>query len=533
MMQRKKDDPDCMQALRDKYSAYPDWNLTPGPPGTSETTYSYDIGHIHVVVVNLYWDGADNDAWFIYNPDYPNPPDDVAHPDGGFVPDVLFDWLKNDLRTTTQPYKIVVGHEAAYPYGRHVGDSLDEGEGNRDKFFNLLRTERVFAYVSGHCHYYYLEEHEGIFQVNTGVSGGHVGTTAEDVATLGYAHSDSSGIQFVLAKENPTWATPFTKTVSMADLGTQILVNTAEGAGTLCRYFVDYTGNVEANPDWSLYGTWWENSFNDEEVGWIDGELAVGYDSTNPSGWGWINQSIDEDPENSGDEQVYGVFIRIPFNAYNKSLYSSMKLGIDYDDAITVWLNGTKIYESPTSPSISSADYWDKVASGGHEATGDEALNPVFDVIDVSSYIGSLNEGENLLAIGNWNRESGSSDLVAGVKLYLDSQAQAITLISPEDGVTLPVSPPATFAWEADPGYRFKIEFSPTSSFPHAFPTLSFPKRGWMPDTSTDTIPVWSNIWDKVKKMEQHEGMVYWRVIGKAGPHEPIETSEIRSFTIE
>jgi hypothetical protein len=111
-----------------------------------------------------------------------------------------------------------------------------------------------------------------------------------------------------------------------------------------------------------------------------------------------------------------------------------------------------------------------------------------------------------------------------------------ITLLAPDDGAVLPASPSATFAWEADATYRFKIQFSPTSSFPKRFPTLSIPRRGWKPDTSTDTIPapVWERKWNIIQRIEQKNGIVYWRVIGKAGPPPAsIEISETRSFTIE
>ena len=682
------------------YPGYPAWNLVAGPDGTSETTYSYDVGDIHVVVMNEYWDGADNDAWFKY-----------GGGDGGYIPDTLFEWIKGDLRSSTKPYKIIVGHEPGYPVGRHLGDSLDQDPDNRDKFFNLLRTERVIAYYTSHTHVYDLAEHDGVFQVNTGVCGAHVDTSIppewDPFATFGYAHCDSDGFKIRMVREHPSlgWDLPKITTVTRSDLETQILVNTADGAGTVCRHFTDYTANVEPNPDWSAYGAWWENDFDDVGAGWSDGELGVGYDSTNPDLWGWINQATDPDPTSEDDEQVYGVFSRIPFTVYDRNAYLFMKLGIDYDDAITVWLNGTKIYESPTSPTISSTDYWDKVATGGHEANGDEALNPVFDTIDVSDYLSSLNGGNNLLVIGNWNRKSSSSDLVAGVKFYLTNvvdlvsagatwryndtgtdlgtswkepsfddsdwssgpaelgygdgdettvieygsdpnnkypcyyfrhsfdisdasdyesltlkvirddgavvylngvevfrtnmpsgeityntwassavggvdesawyeaivdasnlangtniiavevhqssgdssdvsfdlqltavaEIPAITLLAPDDGAILPASPPATFSWETDAAYRFKVEFSPTSSFPHAFPTLPFPRRGWMPDTSTDTIPApaWERVWNIIRRMERINGIVYWRVVGKAGPSAPIEISETRSFTIE
>lgn len=690
-----------MTDIRAKFSIYPDWNLTAGPTGTSETTYSYDVGDIHVVVINEYWDGADNDAYFWY-----------GSGDGGYIPDPLFEWIKDDLRSSTSPYKIIVGHEPAYPVGRHVGDSLDADAQNRDKFFNLLKTERVIAYFTSHTHVYDLAEHDGIFQVNTGVCGAHVDPDPvpewDNFATLGYAHcDDDNGFQIRVVREDPSfgWGSCVETTVTRSDMETQILVNTADGAGTVCRYFVDYTTYVEPNPDWSAYGPWWENAFDDVGAGWSNGEPGVGYDSTNPAGWGWINQSIDPDPTGEGDEQVYGVFLRIPFTVYDKNVYPYMKLGVDYDDALTIWLNGTEIYDSPTSPVISSSDYWDKASTGGHEANGDESLNPIYDTIDVSAYMSNLNEGDNFLVIGNWNREAGSSDLVAGVKLYLTkavdlipvgavwrysdtgtdlgtswkeplyddsgwssgsaelgygdgdeetvieygadpdnkypcyyfrhsfdissasdydnlmlrivrddgavvylngvevlrtnmptgeisyatwassdvvganestwyetevdisnlvdgtniiavevhqsrgdssdvsfdfqltavAETPSITLLTPNDGAVLAELPPATFSWEADAAYRFKIEFSLTSSFPRGFPTFTIPRNFWMSDTSTDTIPEarWASCWEIVKRIEDRSGIVYWRVIGKAEPPAPIDISETRSFTIE
>jgi hypothetical protein len=110
-----------------------------------------------------------------------------------------------------------------------------------------------------------------------------------------------------------------------------------------------------------------------------------------------------------------------------------------------------------------------------------------------------------------------------------------IALLTPDNGAVLPESPSATFAWEADATYRFKMQFSPTSLFPRGFPTLTVPGRFWMPDTSTDTIPVdaWQRKWEIIKKIEQRNGIVYWRVLGKPGPTAPAELSEIRNFMIE
>ncbi len=405
--------------IRNKFAGYPDWNLTPGPAYTSETTYSYDVGDMHIVVVNQYWDGQFDDTWMRY-----------GGSNGGYIPEALFEWVKQDLRNSDQPFKLVLGHESGYPVGRHVGDSLDQDPANRDKYFNLLRTERVFAHVSAHTHTYALSEHDGLFEVNAGVCGAHVGKATNDVfSTLSYAHSDVEGFQMRMVREDPLlgWPSSNVTTITRSDLGTQVLVNTAEGAGTVCRYFVDYTAVAQPiNPNWTAYGPWWEGSFDDVLTGWQDGELTVGYDITNPGGWGWINEPFDPDPTGSGGAQVHAAFVRIPFTVHDKAEYPFMKLSVDYDDALTVWLNGTKTYESSRSPTVSSTSYWDKVATGSHEAGGDAELNPEYTTLDVSHFVWALQEGENLLAIGNWNRAPGSSDLAAGVKLSL---TKAVVLV--------------------------------------------------------------------------------------------------------
>ncbi|MDL1967045.1 MAG: clostripain-related cysteine peptidase [Deltaproteobacteria bacterium] len=115
------------------------------------------------------------------------------------------------------------------------------------------------------------------------------------------------------------------------------------------------------------------------------------------------------------------------------------------------------------------------------------------------------------------------------------SATDEITLLTPDNGAVLPESPPATFAWEADSTYRFKLEFSPTSSFVFGFPTLTVPRQSLMTYTSTDAIQVdaWQRIWKIIKRMEQINGIIYWRVLGKPGPTAPEEPSEIRNFMIQ
>jgi len=112
----------------------------------------------------------------------------------------------------------------------------------------------------------------------------------------------------------------------------------------------------------------------------------------------------------------------------------------------------------------------------------------------------------------------------------------AISLLEPVDGAVLSSTYPATFAWEAGPGYRFKVEFSPTHTFTSGFPTLSIPRGDFfIAETSTDDMPTaaWGNAWNIITNIEQHQGIVYWRVTGKDMPPAMLEYSEIRRFTIE
>ena len=114
-----------------------------GPLSSPQTTYSWDYGNAHFIMLNEYWDGAYNDAATIY---------------GDIVPE-LHDWLADNLAANTKPFVFIFGHEPAFPYNRHVGDSLDRNPARRDAFWSLLESEGVSAYMVGHTHYY--SKHQG------------------------------------------------------------------------------------------------------------------------------------------------------------------------------------------------------------------------------------------------------------------------------------------------------------------------------------------------------------------------------------
>jgi hypothetical protein len=142
-----------MRYLRDyDYGA-----VNPGPTGCPTTTYSFDYGNAHFVMLNEYCDAAGDTAT------------------NGDVPDHLYDWLAADLGATDKQHIFVFGHEPAYPQLdadngrlRHEYDSLNEHPANRDRFWSLLWDRGVTAYICGHTHNYSAVQIDGVWQIDVG-----------------------------------------------------------------------------------------------------------------------------------------------------------------------------------------------------------------------------------------------------------------------------------------------------------------------------------------------------------------------------
>ena len=77
------------------------------------------------------------------------------------------------LQDNTQPAIFVFGHEPAFPFHRHLYDSLNKYEANRDAFWGLLEREAVIAYVCGHTHVFSTYQPAGstVWQIDVGNAG--------------------------------------------------------------------------------------------------------------------------------------------------------------------------------------------------------------------------------------------------------------------------------------------------------------------------------------------------------------------------
>ena len=165
----------------------------PGPNGTDKTTYSFNVGNIHVINMNEYWDGKQNDAWI------------GGGSGGGYVGTALYNWISNDLSKTTD-WKIVVGHEPLYPSGRHIGTSLDSDKVNRDKLQALFVSKKVSVFVSGHTHSASVVKHDTVFHVASGETGAK--KTTDKFQSLIYTYTTANNLVLAWKHENPTWSTP-------------------------------------------------------------------------------------------------------------------------------------------------------------------------------------------------------------------------------------------------------------------------------------------------------------------------------------
>ena len=116
-----------------------------GPAGETYMTYSFDYLNSHFVMLNT--DRAGNPHTINYN------------------------WLANDLASTTADHIYVFGHEPAFPVGPHLGSSLDFFPNQRDAFWQLLADYDVDIYFAGHEHLYNHIEVGGVRQVIVGTCG--------------------------------------------------------------------------------------------------------------------------------------------------------------------------------------------------------------------------------------------------------------------------------------------------------------------------------------------------------------------------
>ena len=159
--------------------------------------------------------------------------------------------------------------------------------------------------------------------------------------------------------------------------------------------------------------TWTQEQFDD--AGWAAGAYGVGYDAG-----AMIRTSV-----NSTADAVY---TRADFSIVDLSAVETVWLAADYDDGYVAWINGVEVARRnmPTGDPTNTS-----TASSGHESSN--GATPSYDAyIDVTAKAKpALHNGTNVLAVGVWNNDSGSTDLA----------------LVPRLSINRPVPPPGEVVW--------------------------------------------------------------------------------------
>jgi hypothetical protein len=155
--------------------------------------------------------------------------------------------------------------------------------------------------------------------------------------------------------------------------------------------------------DWTL------ESFDDSS--WTDGGYGVGYE---------LSTGAEDLIQTDVPSDTLSVYTRAVFTIQNVLTVQNIFLGADYDDAFIAWINGVEVYRSSEMPG--GPPQWNSNPAP-HESSNGVAPNysPEIDISGVATPL--LKNGDNLLAIGGWNRQPPvppSSEMVLVPKLSIN-----------------------------------------------------------------------------------------------------------------
>lgn len=169
---------------------------------------------------------------------------------------------------------------------------------------------------------------------------------------------------------------------------------------------IKYLANIS---DPVLGVTWTAETFDDDS--WSDGYYGIGYETSTT----FVATDLIQTDVGSG---VSSIYTRVEFTIDNPTAVNDMFLGVDYDDAYTAWINGVEVFRSSQMPA--GDPDWNTGALAAHESSNQR--HPQYEPFqDISgAALSVLNAGTNVLAIGVWNSNPGSSDLVLVPRLSIN-----------------------------------------------------------------------------------------------------------------
>ncbi len=161
-------------------------------------------------------------------------------------------------------------------------------------------------------------------------------------------------------------------------------------------------------PTRAIDDTWKDNrEYNDR--GWMrctGSPGGVGYERE--SGYeGYLSLDVAQQMYNSNTT----CYIRIPFTFGGAGDFDLLTLNIRYDDGFVAYLNGAEVARR----NFNGEPDWNSSAA----ASRSDAEAVVFESIDLSAFLGTLQQGSNLLAIHGLNSSKTSSDFLISAELLI------------------------------------------------------------------------------------------------------------------
>jgi hypothetical protein len=153
--------------------------------------------------------------------------------------------------------------------------------------------------------------------------------------------------------------------------------------------------------------TWTEEIFT-PGPGWTAGIYGVGYDvATPPNALDLISTPV-------ADTAAVSIYTRAEFDIADVGEALRVLVAADYDDGFMVWINGTEVFRSPEMPAGDPT--WTTFASP-HESSNQ--TDPDYGVPNdvTTAALAAMHNGTNVMAVGVWNANATSSDLVVVPRL--------------------------------------------------------------------------------------------------------------------
>lgn len=231
---------------------------------------------------------------------------------------------------------------------------------------------------------------------------------------LGLIKPDGVTVEHEYAPSFPNQDTNISYGLSMTSSTTTLV-----DGSTPMRYAVPASGASDA--------VWRSLAFNDGA--WTAGTAGIGYEAS-PGSANEYTALLDAVVPN-GTTTVY---TRFKFNVANPAAFTSLHLGMIYDDGFVAYLNGQLIASAnaPASPAWNSA--------AGPTNRGDDVVLADYVDFNASSFLSALQAGDNVLAIHALN-QSGSTDMLMIPRLTAGTAQVVEPLVAGHFGTPTPNAP--------------------------------------------------------------------------------------------